>query len=281
MERKARIDIKNHFYHIIGRGQRKNPIFFSPADKLVFLIILTKMLLEYDIRLYAFCLMTNHFHLLIYRSNDSLGRFMLSLNTKYAIYFNKKYGLTGHVFQGRYKSYIVLNERYLLNIVYYIHMNPVKAGMVQFPEDYKFSSYLFYKNGKDVGVPLKRIDNYEDESNIDDIYFEVYKDSIGSKDSYNLLEKRKSTAGKGKFLERRKRLDNINKDLEIFLNKYGLTIIDLKEIKWNRKYGKMQREIVKKLFIMGYYRSDIARVFERSKAWVTKALKQINEKNKK
>ena len=160
-------------------------------------------------------------------------------------------------------------------------MNPVKAGMVKNLEDYKFSSYLFYKNGTNVGVPVKRIDNYEDEKNIHDSYFETYKDAIGNEENYNLFEKRKKTISKGKFSERRKRTSNINKDLEGFLNKYGLTIIDLKSIKWNRTYSNMQRKIVKELFIMGYSRSDIARVFERANSWVTKVLKQVDENKKK
>ncbi|MCD6579074.1 transposase, partial [bacterium] len=121
MPRRARIDLKNYWYHVISRGQRKNPLFFSEEDMLQYIKILIELLNKFDIILGAFCLMRNHVHLLLFRRNDSLYQFMHLLNTRYALYFNKKYKLVGHVFQGRYVSKIVLDARYLNYLVYYIN----------------------------------------------------------------------------------------------------------------------------------------------------------------
>ncbi|MCD6579313.1 transposase, partial [bacterium] len=130
MPRQARIDIANHWYHIVVRGINKEAIFRDDSDKLLFLRILAKLLIFYDIKLGAFCLMDNHLHLLLFRGRTSLYKFMHRLLTKYSIYFNKKYNRVGHLFQDRYKSFIVLDERYLLVLVNYIHGNPERAGMV-------------------------------------------------------------------------------------------------------------------------------------------------------
>lgn len=91
--------------------------------------------------LHAYCLMSNHFHLLLETDDIDIAKFMKYLASNYAIYFNRKYGYTGHLFEGRYKSSLVKDDVYFLQSSRYIHLNPVKAGMVNCAEEYRWSSY--------------------------------------------------------------------------------------------------------------------------------------------
>jgi len=107
MSRKARFDKEGYYFHLICRGQRKNPLFFSKRDMQKYIKILNQIQQEYDLEVFAFCLMRNHVHFLVRRNSQGLHKFMQRLNTKYALYFNKKYNVVGYVFQGRYKSVIL------------------------------------------------------------------------------------------------------------------------------------------------------------------------------
>ena len=136
MPRIARIDLEGYWYHVISRGQRKNPLFFSPADMDKYLELLNDLLNRFDHDLGAYCLMRNHPHLMIKRNKIPLSRLIHNLNTQYALYFNDKYNLVGHVFQSRPKCLIILDENYLYNDLFYIHRNPEKAGIVDDLKDY-------------------------------------------------------------------------------------------------------------------------------------------------
>ena len=191
MARRARIDLKGYYYHVVCRGQRKNPLFFSPEDRQKYFEIINELLMETDIELYAYSLMTNHVHLDIFRNEYPLHKFMSRLNTKYALYFNKKYNLVGHVFQGRYKSFIVLDNSSLVYLIKYIHLNAVRAGIVKNPADYEYSSAKFYEGGKEKNIPcikklpiLKEKTKYLQFMNSEKVEYPIYKDSIGNKDIY-------------------------------------------------------------------------------------------------
>ena len=99
--------------------------------------------------MYAYCLMDNHIHLLVNEGNDEIARIMKRINVSYAYYFNKKYQRVGHLFQDRFKSEAIEDDTYLLAAVRYLHNNPVKAGMVNYPGEYKWSSYNLYVNDAD------------------------------------------------------------------------------------------------------------------------------------
>ena len=134
--RSLRFDEPNYFYHITCRGQRKNPLFFSDDDFNAYYSIINNVAQDMDMEIYGYCLMRNHVHLLLRRRENSLEHFFRLVNTRYAMYFNEKYDLVGRVFQGRFKSSTVLDEQYLFYILHYIHNNPVKANLVEHPEDY-------------------------------------------------------------------------------------------------------------------------------------------------
>ena len=96
---------------------------------------------KYQCKIHAYCMMTNHIHLLLETSEDEIGRFMKCLSERYAMYFNHKYQYRGHLFESRYKSCLVKEDSYFLQTSRYIHLNPVKARIVVKPEDYRWSSY--------------------------------------------------------------------------------------------------------------------------------------------
>ena len=139
--RKLREWYPGAIYHLMHRGVRRTEIFSDEADYQVFLEILKVALDRYQCKSHAYCMMTNHIHLLLETSEGEIGRFMKCLSERYAMYFNHKYQYRGHLFESRYKSCLVKEDSYFLQTSRYIHLNPVKARIVVKPEDYRWSSY--------------------------------------------------------------------------------------------------------------------------------------------
>ena len=125
----------------MARGIRRQEIFQDDTDYQVFLILLKKMIEKHECKLHAYCLMTNHFHLLIETNQEEIGKTFRGITCCYAAYYNQKYGYHGHLFEGRFKSCLVKDDAYFLQTSRYIHMNPVKAKITEHPEDYPWSSY--------------------------------------------------------------------------------------------------------------------------------------------
>jgi REP element-mobilizing transposase RayT len=148
MARPLRIEFEDAFYHIISRGHRKENIYRTDKDKDVFLKKLKDAVKKYTLKLHAFILMDNHFHLLVQTPFGNLCEAMHYLNSSYTNWFKARYGIVGSVFQGRYKSVLVDKDNYLLTLSAYIHLNPVRAGIVDYPENYKYSSCRGYFSGK-------------------------------------------------------------------------------------------------------------------------------------
>lgn len=144
MPRKAREKAECSIYHISVRGNNKQNIFLDDYDRVEYLARLRRYKETYNVCIYAYCLMTNHVHLLVFDNGQDISRFMQGLNLSYAIYFNKKYGRSGHLFQERFTSKIVDNEGYLAYVSKYIHLNPVRAQLVERAEEYQWSSYSVY-----------------------------------------------------------------------------------------------------------------------------------------
>ena len=126
MPRKPRIE-KNGFYHIINRGVARNIIFKDEEDNLKFLEILQNASEDYDFVIYSFCLMSNHYHLLMKIKNKNISQIMQKVNSRYSIYFNNKYKRVGPLWQGRFKSWFIYDEQYLKALIKYIEFNPIKA----------------------------------------------------------------------------------------------------------------------------------------------------------
>jgi REP element-mobilizing transposase RayT len=139
--RQLRADFPGAVHHVYSRGHGGKDIFRSNADRLFFLEWLGKVVLKFGWILHVYSLMTNHFHLTIETPEGNLSKGMQELLTNYAQMFNRKRKRKGALFQGRFKSQLVEKESYLLELARYIVLNPVRAKMVERPEDYRWSSY--------------------------------------------------------------------------------------------------------------------------------------------
>ncbi len=144
MARKPRIHCPGALYHVISRGNQRQDIFLDDKDLKTFLAYLSEYKTRYPFHLYAYSLMENHFHLLLKIEGTPLSKIMQSLLFRYTRYFNKRYGKVGHLFQGRYKAILCDKDAYLVELVRYIHLNPVRSGVVMDPEKYVWTSHLDY-----------------------------------------------------------------------------------------------------------------------------------------
>ncbi|MBI4681071.1 MAG: transposase [Nitrospirae bacterium] len=152
MARKPRIEYEGAFYHVITRGNQRQKIFEDEKDYIKYLEILSRYKSLYKYRLYAYVLMNNHVHLLLETKDIPLSKIQQGINQSYTIYFNKKYNTLGHLFQGRYKAILCDKESYLLSLIKYIHLNPVRAKAVKAPEEYKWSSHINYIGREKGGI---------------------------------------------------------------------------------------------------------------------------------
>ncbi len=144
MARPLRIEFPGALYHVISRGTQGNRIFADRRDRQRFIKYLKENLPRYEVVVYAYSLMHNHYHLLLETKNANLAEFMHTLNSSFVIYYNTRHDRHGPLFQGRYRALVVDREPYLLELSRYIHLNPVRAGVAEKPEEYEWSSYGVY-----------------------------------------------------------------------------------------------------------------------------------------
>jgi REP-associated tyrosine transposase len=135
MPRQPRLDAPGALHHVIGGGIERTSIFRTDRDRADFLNRLANQCLGGNLIVYAWCLLSNHFHLLVRTGREPLSRSMEKLLTGYVVNFNLRHQRTGHLFQNRYKSIICEDDPYLLELTRYIHLNPLRAGMVGDPEE--------------------------------------------------------------------------------------------------------------------------------------------------
>lgn len=157
MARQLRLQGEGCFYHIISRGDDRKSIYKTESDYLKFLEYILKAKDRFNFYLHCYCLMTNHYHLLVETNEANLSKIMQFLNTSYTIYYNIKHGRSGHLFQGRFKSILIDQDSYYDQLVGYIHTNPVTAKMVTDPSKYRWSSYGSYIYGSSAYVDLGRV----------------------------------------------------------------------------------------------------------------------------
>ena len=143
MARPLRIEYPDAVYHVTARGNAKNDIFHSDTDRNTFLKILSGVVKRYNWLCHAYCLMDNHYHLLIETPDGNLSVGMRQLNGVYTQKHNWLHQKSGHVFQGRFKAIVVEKESYLLELCRYVVLNPVRAGKTETPEQWRWSSYRF------------------------------------------------------------------------------------------------------------------------------------------
>ena len=148
MPRPPRLEFSGAVYHVIARGNEQRDVFRNDADRELYLRRLAHYRDRFRFRLYAYCLMSNHVHLALETGPVHLSRIVLALHGSYAQAFNQRYQRVGHLFQGRYKAFLVQKTSYLLALARYIHENPVKAGLVSESRLYRWSSDRFYQGAR-------------------------------------------------------------------------------------------------------------------------------------
>ncbi len=144
MARPLRLAYENALYHVINRGHRREAIFTDDKDREEFLGRLAVVQIRFNLVVHGYCLMDNHYHLLVGTPDANLSRAMHTLNSSYASWYRARHQLVGSLFQGRFKSVLVEEERYLATVSAYIHLNPVRAGLVKSPEAWRWSSMAHY-----------------------------------------------------------------------------------------------------------------------------------------
>lgn len=180
MPRYSRESLQTTFYHIMTQGINRSYIFEKPKDIKYYIESMKELENDINIKIIAYCIMNNHAHILLnVRNVENLSIFMRRLNTKFAMYYNKKYQRVGYVFRNRFKSEGIYSEKQLYNCMRYIYNNPVKAKICKFPEEYKYSNYFegkfsyekySYQNYNFIDIEINEdeiIDDYIAEKNID------------------------------------------------------------------------------------------------------------------
>lgn len=141
MARPLRLEFPGALYHVMSRGQERAPVFRRDADCEGFLELLGSIVSDEGWLLHAYCLLGNHYHLLVETPRGRLSAGMRSLNGRYTQQFNRRHGRSGHLFEGRYKAILVSRETYLLELCRYVVLNPVRAGLVKGPGAWPWSNY--------------------------------------------------------------------------------------------------------------------------------------------
>ncbi|HHY04161.1 MAG TPA: transposase [Thermoanaerobacterales bacterium] len=177
MPRKKRVWYPGAVYHIMTRGNRRSDVFKDEEDYQVYLTVLRQTMEKYTYILYTYCLMTNHIHLQIETKDIEIWKIMGYINSNYTKYFNNKYNVVGHLFQGRYRAELIESDAYNLQTSRYIHLNPVKASMVDVPLEYKWSSYGVYMGQakSEIVTDEKLLSYFKDNSR------QLYKNYVESK----------------------------------------------------------------------------------------------------
>lgn len=155
MSRPLRIEFPGAIYHVTSRGDRREPIFGDDADRRTFLEVVGAALDRFDACALAYCLLGNHYHLVLHTRRANLSMLMRHINGVYTQAYNRRHRKMGHLFQGRFKAILVDRDAYLLEVCRYVDLNPVRANMISHPADWPWSSYRAHVGNQ---APLSWLD---------------------------------------------------------------------------------------------------------------------------
>jgi len=255
MARRPRLDMAGYHY-VVNRGVARSNIFTSPSDKEKFLQILCKACKLYDVVVHDYCLMDNHYHLLLETKQENLSLIMRQINSYYAIYFNKKESRVGHLWQGRFRSWYVLNEEYLYFLLRYIEYNPIKANLSNKPGEYPYTlaSTLF---GRAETIPCAKesilIQDFSPQTLIEFLETEL------SEEEFNALQQ-----------EQKRKISIENEDIKVTRSK------TLNE-HFNDTVSKQERNrAIIEAFKDGYTQSSIANYLNLSTSLICGVIKSVD-----
>jgi REP element-mobilizing transposase RayT len=290
MARRPRVHFPNAFYHVIARGNRRQDIFLDEKDYQRYLSYLSEYKTRYQFHLYAYALMRNHVHLLLEVEATPLSKIMQALQFRYTRYFNTRYGKVGHLFQGRYKAILCDKDAYLLELVRYIHLNPIRSNLVRDLERYRWVSHQSYLGrkkddlidedlvlsqfGRTKLVARRRYNDFIREGlDLDHQakYYEV-KDQrfLGEQEFLERIESRKVTDEPVLF----------EIPLEDIVMEVGKTVGITRErihcLSRDRR-GALGRSLVAYLArkLSGYFVKDVARYFRREAAMISQGIMKV------
>lgn len=246
MPRRVRIT-EPGYYHVISRGVEKRNVYLEDRDYDMFLDILVEIFKKYGVTLHSYCLMTNHYHLLLETTEHNISDVMRRINSLYSIYFNKKYERVGHLWQGRFHSYYLYDDTHFWVVTKYIERNPIKARMVRDVSEYKQQSFFQWKNKQSYYSLIK-------ESKIFDMTLSEYESYISSEMPIDISETVFATP---KLVKKDGIFKVLTKRLETFFE-------EDRDINRNTN--------IKKAYEYGYTKADIASFLNLSHAGVSKIL---------
>jgi len=282
MSRPLRIEFSGAVYHITSRGTGKRNIFFNNKDRKMFLSLLWEVVEREKWICYAYCLMDNHYHLLIETTRPNLSRGMRELNGIYAQKLNYIKNSVGHVFESRYKSILVDKDNYLLELCRYIALNPVRAKMVENPEDWKWSSYRAtlgsIKPPKYLNV-LWILSNFDE--NIEKSkkkYKKFVLEGIGKESPWRELRGRIFLGSKKFIEEHEEKLSAKESEKEIAKTERFASRPDLEEIFKNTKTKKIRNKKIYKAYEeYRYSLKEIGDFFNIHYSTISRIVKEIKE----
>lgn len=291
MARRARYHAPGATYHVMLRGNDGEEIFFSDKDRCTMCLLIQEGIERFGHRVLAFCFMANHIHLAIQVDHVPLSRIMQNLAFRYTRYINWQQKRVGHLFQGRYKSVIVDSGRYLRQLVRYIHLNPVRAGQVLQPEEYRWSSHNTYLGtaelawldpnvllGSFADSPLKAISNFhsyicEGINNPEEFDFKrgIQDGIFGDDDFAHAIKEKMKTPAKTQL--------SIPELVQAVCQRYKTDLITLKKPGKHREAAKV-RALLSLLVCeeSNATLQELAAILDRDASSLCKQVGRINEK---
>ena len=247
MPRKLRID-EPAFYHVISRGVEKRNVFLAKEDYEKFLSLLDIVRIKFKLVIHSFCLMTNHYHILLETKSSNLSKAIAYLNSMYSIYFNHKYKRVGHLWQGRFFSSYLYDDLQAFDVAKYIERNPFVASMVSIISSYSYQSFYVWKNRTFFFKLLENSIIFD--MTLDE--YEVFISSTFKEDVYSLIYKTP------KFVKKNGKFKILYKRIKTFFND---------DVSISRDIN------IKKAFEYGYTKVDIASYLNLSTSLISKVIK--------
>lgn len=299
MARPLRLSFQNAVYHITARGNRRDNIFYAAKDKDVFLAKMNEAFQKYAFICYAYCLMDNHYHLFLKTPHANITEGMHYLNASYANWFRAKYHVDGAIFQGRYKSILVDEDSYSLALCTYIHLNPIRAGMIDDLLGFKWSSFADYTGKKgvvegiDTGFILGQLDknlsrakkkyaayvyeNMKMESPLKDSYRGI---ALGSQGFLEKIEARIEAIGEKREIKETKSrgLFTAEEIINKIADKFSVDIDEVLDKRRGNVYRQLALYLVKGHTVLSL--REIGDLFGMDYAAVSQACRRFEEKSR-
>ena len=292
--RPLRLSFADACYHITSRGNRKDNIFYTDHDRLVFLERLNETFKKYSFVCYAYCLMDNHYHLFVKTRYANISQGMHYLNTSYTNWFKAEHSVVGVIFQGRYKSVLVDEDSYGIVLSAYIHLNPMRAGIVEDLSEYQWSSYMDYEGKRksigrldtefilkqfdeDIGIAKTRyrefvLSNRYRENPLKESYRGI---AFGAEDYIEKIKEKISSVGRHREIRETRFEDNyaLEAIMDLLMGRLKIQREEILSKRRGNVYRQLALYLIKSYTRLGL--KEIGEVFNMDYAAVSQAVKRF------